>query len=989
MSNGNGVQSVSLADGTLSPDLRVNYAFGLVLGVNEFRQEQDYLLQKAYLYNRALQGYGTVSGLHVRADWQKGEEVLITVSPGMAIDQFGMPIVVRDAQCARLTAWLSKQEAQQAGTVGKHRRKGEKWEHLWKMGEKRDLRVYIIARYEDYADGQVPIAGQACSTSDTQPIYSRIHDSYTIDFSWDPPSLPAWESVRCFSKLLAQVRFVDDEGRDDTDEFIKQVLKLADPGSIPFCTSPAVARKRDNDDKHEKDGEEEHHQREDEDDEEPEPRWYIPSANARESLDRIFMTWVTRVRPQLLPGLLDPAQAGTTAQPDILLAHIDFKLDDGFDDTDPRIEEHGFDPPDNNGRPFLLPVQVMQELLLAGQRESERIDGEGHALPAREFATLQVRNNHTLHAWVHHSRQMFIEGDKDDWSRMLEVRSNGQSLAIAHVREIEKNVFEVEVKGEEEQQGRGVLMVPGARVELVFKADEIRVERVDDDDDGEEDEDLGEKVEEKLKDVGHEVKEEVKEAGEKVETKVEEAEDVVKQVAGEIQKGVGAVVEDVGEAEKKIGKALERTIGIGRDAEKSGAKLEKTGKKIEKEGQEQVVDAGADEKRLEKKERADEVKDEEEEERRRRPKLSRSIRRLGFNYVDYDREQKIVVVYTIAAHIPVRELATFFVYDAQSDEADAPNLPHAELKKVTTSERFLALWFHTEYPVILPQQVRVMRVFMHQQPEELMMRAVAPAGQTFSWFWALESPEGGDELKLVPGELLAVIFDTNEIGVVREENSRALTRVMKETPFTCVGYDGNHSVEIYHQVSFSGRRDEEKEPPTGKLAVDQPPAPANNATTPMQPFVTIIVTRLKPNDEGPTEADLELWFHLSTNAAEDRIGFTEDLTFDALLEDGRQMRTTRVEATAPTRVQHNVYTSMVTLPAPGEDQRGYYLRLRFSLDANPVNVRGVRTSYKTLREYIEATGIRFEGYNGDDSVLAYVRAAAPHSNTGRTAQATR
>src|SRR6266568_4765450 len=205
MSNGNTIQSVSLADGTLSPDLRVNYTFGLVLGVNEFQQEQEYLLQKAYLYNRAFQGYGTVSGLLVTADWQKGEEVLISVSPGMAIDQFGMPIVVRDAQCSRLTAWLKKQEAQQAGTIKNHRK-----HRRWEKGEKRDLRVYIIARYDEYADGKVPIAGQACSTSDTQPIYSRIHDSYTIDYSWDPPSLPAWESMRCFSQLMAHVRIKED-----------------------------------------------------------------------------------------------------------------------------------------------------------------------------------------------------------------------------------------------------------------------------------------------------------------------------------------------------------------------------------------------------------------------------------------------------------------------------------------------------------------------------------------------------------------------------------------------------------------------------------------------------------------------------------------------------------------------------------------------------------------------------------------------------------
>src|SRR5712691_975262 len=628
MSNGNGVKSVSLADGTLSPDLRVNYNFGLVLGVNEFKQEQEYFLQKDYLYNRAFEGYGTVSGLRVTAEWLRGEDVQITVGSGMAIDQFGRPIIMREAQCARLVAWLKRQEEKKKGIIEDHRPEGrKKKKEEQERREERDLRVYIIARYDDYPVGQVPIAGQACNTGDTDPIYSRIHDSYNIDFSWDPPAMPAWESVRCFAKMMARVRIKVDAERDDTDEIIEQMRKLDEPDSIPLCAPP---KKRSDDD---------------EDDDERNPRWFIPADQARTALDRIFTTWVTEVRPKLLPSLLDPAQAGTKAQPDILLAHIDFTLDDDWDDKDPKIEEDGFDPPDNSGRPYLLPTQVVQEMLLLGHRESQQADGGGDALPEREFATIQVRNNHTLYAWVHHPRRLEIEDDNGDWSEALEVRSNGQPLTIARVTELEPNYFALRLKVEDENEG--ILMVPGARVELVFKVDEIQVERTeeddDDDDDDHEDEDEGKKS----GDLGEDIEEGVERVGEVAGEMVQGTEDVIEEAAGGSEEVVGEVIEDVGKGVKATGRALERALGAGEGVERAGARLEKTGEKVEGAGQELLATAQADEKRLDQEEKADHEEDKEggEEGDEHKLSLGRSIRKLDLDYVGYDHNEKTIIVY--------------------------------------------------------------------------------------------------------------------------------------------------------------------------------------------------------------------------------------------------------------------------------------------------------------------------------------------------------
>ena len=48
----------------LDPDKRVKYSLGLVLGVDEFEQEQHYLLGRGRQHNRALHGYG-----HRSASW--------------------------------------------------------------------------------------------------------------------------------------------------------------------------------------------------------------------------------------------------------------------------------------------------------------------------------------------------------------------------------------------------------------------------------------------------------------------------------------------------------------------------------------------------------------------------------------------------------------------------------------------------------------------------------------------------------------------------------------------------------------------------------------------------------------------------------------------------------------------------------------------------------------------------------------------------------
>ena len=102
---------VSLDSPDLPPDLRVFYQYGMVLGLDDFLQEQAHNLGLDFHHERALHGYGTVYGLAVTTSTPPDNpaDVTVTVSAGMAVDQWGREATVTCAQCARLGAWLAAQ----------------------------------------------------------------------------------------------------------------------------------------------------------------------------------------------------------------------------------------------------------------------------------------------------------------------------------------------------------------------------------------------------------------------------------------------------------------------------------------------------------------------------------------------------------------------------------------------------------------------------------------------------------------------------------------------------------------------------------------------------------------------------------------------------------------------------------------------------------------------------------------------------------------
>ena len=132
---------------------RVSYFFGQVLGVDDFKTEQNYFIEKHRLHNRHLHGWGVVNGLEVSVD--KGN--VVHVSPGVAIDCAGNEIFLRSEAKLKVPARASE--------------------------------FYVVVEYREIEVGPVPIAPDTGGSTEPALNNSRIQeDCHVYIANVDPNS---------------------------------------------------------------------------------------------------------------------------------------------------------------------------------------------------------------------------------------------------------------------------------------------------------------------------------------------------------------------------------------------------------------------------------------------------------------------------------------------------------------------------------------------------------------------------------------------------------------------------------------------------------------------------------------------------------------------------------------------------------------------------------------------------------------------------------
>lgn len=178
---------------------RVRYTTGLVLGVDEFEQEQTYFLERDRLHQRALHGYGTVHGLSVQLEplpsVEGGPEVLVT--PGLAVDPHGQHICIPEAQCARLDDWLARQTPEAADIP------------LAPGDAAARVSIYVVLRYRECPTDAVPLPGKPCRSLEDTMAASRLEDDFALSFTFRRPPHVEEAVIRVFGELLHAVEGAD------------------------------------------------------------------------------------------------------------------------------------------------------------------------------------------------------------------------------------------------------------------------------------------------------------------------------------------------------------------------------------------------------------------------------------------------------------------------------------------------------------------------------------------------------------------------------------------------------------------------------------------------------------------------------------------------------------------------------------------------------------------------------------------------------------
>lgn len=318
--------TISTTKKPLDPTKRVKYTMGLVLGVDDFEQEQLYLMERDRLHHRALHGYGTINGLEVSIRDDPGNP-MVMVSPGMAVNPRGETICVPENQCAVINDWLTEHQQ-------------EVLEYLGSPPSGDLLSLYVVLCYRECETDKVPIPGAPCRSRDDTMAPSRIADHFELSLKLGPPAQLEEEVVRAFGNLLRRIEITDGPYTYLTPEQMQDLVRdlYKEIGSPPEFSPPVETSPPGSGDK-----------------------LYLHPDEAAEILREGFRVWVTEVRPKILEKGRICGELPDEAC--VLLAQVDVNIEISEEilHVTPASPEILII---EDNRPILLHTRLLQEWLL-------------------------------------------------------------------------------------------------------------------------------------------------------------------------------------------------------------------------------------------------------------------------------------------------------------------------------------------------------------------------------------------------------------------------------------------------------------------------------------------------------------------------------------------------------------------------------------------------------------------------------------------------
>lgn len=202
---------------------RVNYTQGMLLGVDDFVQEQAYEMARRHELARELLGYGTVRGLQVLVEADAGGP-RVKVAPGMAWLPSGTAVCVPSEQCCSINDWLLAHEGDYAGQVS---------------GSTSPLTLFVVLSYQACPTDKVPIPGEPCRSEDQLMQDSRIADCFRLELRLQPPDQVEENAVRDFADWLAKVPVDSSSPPLSEADFMEQLRAAAHDWLQPSSPHPA------------------------------------------------------------------------------------------------------------------------------------------------------------------------------------------------------------------------------------------------------------------------------------------------------------------------------------------------------------------------------------------------------------------------------------------------------------------------------------------------------------------------------------------------------------------------------------------------------------------------------------------------------------------------------------------------------------------------------------------------------------------------------
>jgi hypothetical protein len=295
------------------------------MGPEEFQQDQLYFMARDELHQRALHGYGVVSGLGVspRANPDTGNPEVL-VAAGLAVNPRGESICVPRAQCGDLDSWL---EAHRDDLLGSP-----------PAALPGTATLYLVLCARDCETDAVPVLGDPCRTLEDATAASRIADDFELCLRLESPPQFEETAVRELGALLRAIE-ISDAGESLTPEqladLVRELIPSGSPPEVgpiePAAGSPPVPLRLHPDD-------------------------------AAEALAAAYRVWITEVRPALNPetGACEvPRDAGDGRC--VLLACLEVPYAEGAN----GLVASGTVAIDTDCAPILVQTRVLQEMLLS------------------------------------------------------------------------------------------------------------------------------------------------------------------------------------------------------------------------------------------------------------------------------------------------------------------------------------------------------------------------------------------------------------------------------------------------------------------------------------------------------------------------------------------------------------------------------------------------------------------------------------------------